>query len=270
MGQCNPEHLSEKVPATSRLTLISGACNIPHPDKMEKGGEDAFFTIPNAVGVFDGVGGTLILGTDSGIFAKQLAENVKRRIQSRKLPSFLKCVTNGLKEVNVDGNSTVCVAAIRRDILTTINVGDSCVMIVRDGRVVYCSLIQTHFFNCPFQVSDNKSDSDVEHAVVDEFPIFPRDILVMGTDGLWDNMYTYDILDILAQFPYPIGPISSTELAQLTLEISSFLAQKARQAAASSTKTPFADACMTEGHHFVGGKMDDITVIVGIVAADSS
>lgn len=41
----------------SALSLISGACELPHPQKRATGGEDAWFICSNTVGVADGVGG---------------------------------------------------------------------------------------------------------------------------------------------------------------------------------------------------------------------
>lgn len=40
-----------------RLQLVSGACELPHPQKRSTGGEDAWFIHGNTVGVADGVGG---------------------------------------------------------------------------------------------------------------------------------------------------------------------------------------------------------------------
>jgi len=41
------------------MTLAAGACCLPHPDKMDTGGEDAHFIAADglAMGVADGVGG---------------------------------------------------------------------------------------------------------------------------------------------------------------------------------------------------------------------
>lgn len=41
------------------LVLVSGATVIPHPSKVDKGGEDAYFVSSNqkSIGVADGVGG---------------------------------------------------------------------------------------------------------------------------------------------------------------------------------------------------------------------
>lgn len=41
----------------TKLQFISGACELPHPQKRSTGGEDAWFVCSNTIGVADGVGG---------------------------------------------------------------------------------------------------------------------------------------------------------------------------------------------------------------------
>lgn len=50
---------------TKSLSLWSGACCLPHPDKVDTGGEDAYFISANesVLGVADGVGGWRESGT---------------------------------------------------------------------------------------------------------------------------------------------------------------------------------------------------------------
>lgn len=50
---------------TKPLSLRSGACSLPHPDKIDTGGEDAYFISANesVLGVADGVGGWRESGT---------------------------------------------------------------------------------------------------------------------------------------------------------------------------------------------------------------
>ena len=65
---------SEAAAFVPRLLLTAGACVIPHPDKMEKGGEDAFFISERGycLGVADGVGGWAEIGVDPGLYSKEL------------------------------------------------------------------------------------------------------------------------------------------------------------------------------------------------------
>ena len=45
---------------------------IPHPKKVAKGGEDAFYVSPGLIAVADGVGGWGEMGIDPGLFSKEL------------------------------------------------------------------------------------------------------------------------------------------------------------------------------------------------------
>lgn len=49
--------LSVSARTAPKLQLVSGACELPHPQKRSTGGEDAWFICSNTVGVADGVGG---------------------------------------------------------------------------------------------------------------------------------------------------------------------------------------------------------------------
>jgi protein phosphatase PTC7 len=49
---------------------------IPHPDKVAKGGEDAYYTHPKIIAVADGVGGWASYGVDPGKYSKQYCKNV--------------------------------------------------------------------------------------------------------------------------------------------------------------------------------------------------
>jgi len=53
-------------------------CNIPHPEKVYKGGEDAYYASNSLLSVADGVGGWNKKGVDPGIFSKKLMKNITR------------------------------------------------------------------------------------------------------------------------------------------------------------------------------------------------
>ena len=56
----------------------SGAVLVPHPDKAEKGGEDACFVLRDqgAFGVMDGVGGWADEGVDPAAYSNTFAEAI--------------------------------------------------------------------------------------------------------------------------------------------------------------------------------------------------
>ena len=61
---------------TASLHIVFGGHNIPHPDKVGKCGEDAFFADDEqgAFGIADGVGGSARNGIDPGLFSRELLQ----------------------------------------------------------------------------------------------------------------------------------------------------------------------------------------------------
>lgn len=265
-SQCRP---SRSIQRNAGLTLVTSSYNVPDPQKAERGGEDGLFTTANAIGVFDGVSGTMESGIDSGKFAKRLAKLVKRCMASWNPASILNDIRSSVNQVQLDGMSTLCVAALRGNMLATINVGDSRVIVVRGGRVIHATKAQSKFFNSPYAVCCDKTVSDFEAADVVNLEIMPGDMLVMATDGLWDNVYTEAVLDILARNPCPARPESDAVLARLAHRMASLVTMKAIDAASSIEPTPFEEEALVEGAQWTGGKKDDITVIVGVVALET-
>ena len=79
--------------------------------------------------------------------------------------------------------------------------GDSGFMLVRSGTVVYRSPILQHFFDCPLQFGAapdfSESTDNAEDAAVAELQVQPGDVLLAGSDGLWDNCFDSEILQML-------------------------------------------------------------------------
>ena len=99
------------------------------------------------------------------------------------------------------GSSTACLALLRPGgSLEVVNVGDSGLRVIRGGRVVWATRVQEHSWNCPYQLShpDIFANTDtVADAAVSSVPLQAGDIIVAGTDGLWDNMWEGQMLDIV-------------------------------------------------------------------------
>merc|ERR1719247_3316269 len=74
----------QRAPAMQKLRLVAGACQIPHPNKAESGGEDSYFIIPDGtgVGVADGVGEWDKLGVSTRPLADELMAGTHRAASS--------------------------------------------------------------------------------------------------------------------------------------------------------------------------------------------
>lgn len=66
-----------------KMRLDSAVVMIPHPQKADRGGEDAFFISDSgmAVGVADGVGGWAEVGVDPGLYSRELMEHANEASQ---------------------------------------------------------------------------------------------------------------------------------------------------------------------------------------------
>ncbi|KAL0351893.1 UNVERIFIED_CONTAM: putative protein phosphatase 2C 55 [Sesamum calycinum] len=91
-------------------------------------------------------------------------------------------------------------------------------------------------------------------------PVAPGDVIIAGTDGLFDNLYNNDITAVVVHAVRAgFGPqVTAQKIAAL-----------ARQRAQDKNRqTPFSTAAQEAGFRYYGGKLDDITVVVSYIASD--
>jgi protein phosphatase PTC7 len=255
-------------PATG-LKFQHAVENIPFPAKKDKGGEDAYYASDFVLSVADGVGGWNQRGVDPAKYSKKLAENTERFTKSdpikyRKNPKqMLIDVANNNKET---GSSTLVIAAIdpESDLLRTSYIGDSSYLLVRIDQStgnyikVYRSEEQQHSFNFPFQIGsigDNPSE-----ALAFQHEIKENDILILGTDGMFDNLFDKDVINMLNENKdWGVEEISKA-LGAVAFE----------KSLDTRYMSPFAVGAKKAGFYFLGGKSDDITIIVAKVVRNNN
>ncbi|KAL0369065.1 UNVERIFIED_CONTAM: putative protein phosphatase 2C 55 [Sesamum calycinum] len=195
----SPADSSElNVPIDRTLKLNSGSCYLPHPDKEETGGEDAHFicTDEQAIGVADGVGGWADLGVDAGQYARELMSNSVNAIQEEPRGSVdpARVLEKAYTSTKAKGSSTACIIALTDQGLHAINLGDSGFMVVRDGCTVFRSPVQQHDFNFTYQLESGNAGDLPSSGQVFTVPVAPGDVVIAGTDGLFDNCITMTLL----------------------------------------------------------------------------
>ncbi|KAI3464986.1 hypothetical protein Pfo_021649 [Paulownia fortunei] len=263
--QSSSADLSElNIPIDRTLKLNSGSCYLPHPDKEETGGEDAHFicTGEQAIGVADGVGGWADLGVDSGKYARELMFNSVNAIQEEPRGSIdpARVLDKAYTSTKAKGSSTACIIALTEQGLNAINLGDSGFMVVRDGCTVFRSPVQQHDFNFTYQLESGNAGDLPSSGQVFTIPVAPGDVIIAGTDGLFDNLYNNDITAVVVHAVRAgLGPqVTAQKIAAL-----------ARQRAQDKNRqTPFSTAAQEAGFRYYGGKLDDITVVVSYIASD--
>ncbi|KAJ0818695.1 putative protein-serine/threonine phosphatase [Helianthus annuus] len=245
------------------LKLLSGSCYLPHPDKEETGGEDAHFICSDeqAIGVADGVGGWADLGIDAGKYARELMSNSVSAVQDEPKGSVdpARVLEKAYTNTKAKGSSTACIIALTNQGLNAINLGDSGFMVVRDGCTVFRSPAQQHDFNFTYQL-ENGSNSDLPSSgQVFSIPVAPGDVIIAGTDGLFDNLYNNDITAIVVH-----AVRAGLEPQATAQKIAALARQRAQE---KDRQTPFSAAAQEAGFRYYGGKLDDITVVVSYITA---
>jgi len=142
-------------------------------------------------------------------------------------------------------------------------------MIIRSSTVLHRQRAQTHFFNCPRQLSKipdfiNASDAikdSPDDADIYETKLRDGDLIIAYTDGLSDNVFNSEITSICSL----VFRSGGSEDAQVKL-VSDRIIEYARGCMNNKKRTsPFQKAAAMHGHIFTGGKLDDITLVVALV-----
>jgi protein phosphatase PTC7 len=140
--------------------------------------------------------------------------------------------------------------------LSALNLGDSGFRLFRQldseagaPRLEMGSRPQQHFFNCPFQLGGDNADRPrngdrYTHAVQ------PGDLIVLATDGLFDNLFDDEIGALLAKG----GTIE---------QLSERVASTARNVSFDmKRRSPFTVEARAQGYNMPGGKVDDVAVVL--------
>lgn len=102
------------------LKLLSGSCYLPHPDKEERGGEDAHFICEDeqAIGVADGVGGWADVGINAGEYSRELMSNSVSAIQEELKGSIdpARVLEKAHSSTKAKGSSTACIIALTNEV----------------------------------------------------------------------------------------------------------------------------------------------------------
>lgn len=256
-------------PLRSEMSLSVGTHLIPHPNKIERGGEDAFFVSSYASGVLavaDGLSGWAELNIDPALFSRELIANASSMVDDTEVnydPQIL--LRKAHEATSSKGSATVVVAMMEGNgTLKVANVGDCGLRVIRKGQVVFTTCPQEHSFDCPYQLSSETSGQTYLDAAVSSVKLMEGDIIVMGSDGLFDNVYDREIVSTVASNRDVTE--AAKALARLARGYSMDLSYDSPYSSEARTKgIDVPDWKKLLGMKLTGGKLDDITVIVGKV-----
>jgi protein phosphatase PTC7 len=188
------------------------------------------------------------------------------------------------------GSSTACIIVFNQDtsMLHTANLGDSGFIVIRDNKIIHRSQEQKHYFNSPYQIAilplnnnsnnnsilnnisnnNNNNNNNINNnnntnnnnsnlindspnsASVNSIELNEGDLIVLATDGLWDNLSESQLL-------LEISNIKNTSQLDDLEKAAYNLAHKAFELAFDPDyQSPFSIAAKKSGININGGKPD--------------
>lgn len=180
----------------------------------------------------------------------------------------------------IKGSATACVLTLNpvTGQASAANLGDSGVLIGREvgsrasgkHECVFRSPSQEHIFGYPFQLGHHEEADDVNDAQVFEIQLCPGDVVICATDGLFDNVDQSALMastfDTLHAHNF-IGGSAGAHRRAVAAVARGLVRLALDRSMDKRAVTPYARAASDAFDCvFNGGKKDDITVVVGLVA----
>jgi protein phosphatase PTC7 len=258
-----PTPIKEKPEVDVDVTPIkydSGGFVLPHPAKARWGGEDAIFLKGLSFGVFDGVSGASKLD-GVPLYSVTLAKELKSAMDKEQSYS-IKEITQILSDAasfadkSATGASTAVVGSLNADgDLSVLNLGDSVCMVIRDGKIVAKTREILHYFDCPYQLSEDSPDRPRDGTKLN-IRVQKGDVILMGSDGIFDNLTEKQILDFVERNSRFKAATLSRKICDLSRRVS----------LNGNAETPYAALAKRNGvpdyPDGVGGKVDDVSAVV--------
>lgn len=292
LSPCLAPHLRELPKPDKPLQIVTAAQAYPHPDKVQAGfranvkrqsghaGEDAYFVFTkredcktHAMGVADGVYMWRESGIDAGEFSRALVMSAYDAVSdgTTDVLRIFKSAAERVKSRSMKGSSTFIVITIdpEEGRLSSANLGDSGFLLLGNNpntkaiEVKFKSPQQEHEFGFPYQLGHQENSDTPDDAQLAAVPVTAGDILVVGSDGLFDNLPDNDLIEVLQEVQAK-HPNRSQAMASALAQA---IAAAAFHSSMNKSKaTPYSRAA-TEAFDMVysGGKRDDITVIVALL-----
>eukprot|EP01060_Flectonema_neradi_P030854 TRINITY_DN4561_c2_g1_i3.p1 TRINITY_DN4561_c2_g1~~TRINITY_DN4561_c2_g1_i3.p1 ORF type:complete len:456 (+),score=91.25 TRINITY_DN4561_c2_g1_i3:248-1615(+) len=268
-------------------------------------GEDSFFVsnTRKVVGVADGVGSWRQAGFDPSEISNNLMKQGKHISETERDNTspgdiLTKSYNAVLESGEVRGGSTTALLATidthdnknkavgkATATLNIANLGDSGLVVFRKGNIVYRAKEISHKFNTPYQlavVPRKFKNADLvcdlpEKATSEAFTLREDDVVIMGSDGYFDNTPNSEILQGAEQilntsgdygnWLTPFTKYKRNERPRMYPKdaVKSMLQTSILNAKSKTFMTPFSYGLLEQGvdmRQAAGGKPDDITIMV--------
>ncbi|MBW0526486.1 hypothetical protein O181_066201 [Austropuccinia psidii MF-1] len=267
-------------------TYLSRHPNLPSSNfhQLTNSGHDWWFINQSkqtgvlSLGVADGVGGWEEQGLDPAQVSQSLMFYSNHSLNSSpKNPSqVLSTAYQKILDDDLVGGGATTALLARLDphhlTLEWANLGDSSLMIFKNQskNLELLSNSQTHYFNCPYQLTKFPKGSSSKGFVTDtpemahcgSVPIHNGDLILLFTDGLGDNLFPEDIR-IATRHVLSKGLADSDFIQELAHTLCFYARVVSFQ---SKRVTPFeVEARKHNIHDMTGGKVDDVTLVASLV-----
>ncbi|KAK2656359.1 hypothetical protein Ddye_009411 [Dipteronia dyeriana] len=244
-----------------------GSFYIPKEDESrpDSQGEDSHFVCQEKkrFGLADGVSAWIKKGIDSGEYSRHLMNNslvaLNQYYERKGRVKPTRVLKDAYYVTEFPGSSTACIVTLNDDdhCLHAANVGDSGFLVFRNRKCIFQSPIQQHGFNRPYQLAYSSRFGDGANVITEiVVSVQSGDTVVAGTDGLLDNMFPSEIEEILIKTLDRDDHQTPEDLAWTIAEYA------LHNSVDRYSESPFSRAAHLAGKNRVGGKIDDITVIV--------
>lgn len=181
-------------------------------------------------------------------------------------------VTHAGEETQIMGTTTASSAvlhhrALDEPVVLATTLGDCAVMVVRpkDGEMIYKSKEDWHWFDCPRQLGTNSPDTPRANSFLDAVDVHDGDLVLCLSDGVTDNLWEEEITEYMtdAVRKWTDG---EKEAEDGIVYVARTLMCAARDIALDPyAGSPYMSRAVDEGLAAEGGKLDDISVVVGLV-----
>ncbi|AYU80001.1 hypothetical protein, conserved [Leishmania donovani] len=180
-------------------------------------------------------------------------------------------------------------------LLDVVYVGDCTMMLIRNGRVCYVTEEQAHQLDYPYQLGTGSNDTPKDGVRL-LIPVEKGDVVVMGTDGVFDNLYPNRIAELIwphlervfCQHGYlqalggaatakePANSVSYVKnrnlrtllddiMAALDMSANAVMVDAIAVSRDVRCDSPYASKCIENGALFEGGKPDDMTLLISVI-----
>jgi len=251
------DNIVDESPEAIKIEI--GSHILPHPAKVRWGGEDATFIKGRTFGVFDGVSGAEKLD-GVPLYSRTLANEMKNMIgingiTVQDMTAYLATAAS-YADGAATGASTAVVASIGENgFLQALNVGDSCCLVVRDGKITAKTREISHYWECPYQLSEDSPDQPKDGTKLN-VELIPGDVIIMGSDGVFDNMSDDILLDLVVNSLSLRPPPIAKKICDLSRKLS----------LDKTSVTPYSKQAQRRGdaeyRDGLGGKVDDVSCVV--------